>query len=319
MEGTQENRNGISQKNPRLPPRCAALLIAFIAGVPAGAMGFVIHAATRYWPEPWGGGASGMLVVAVLFPPMILLQKNLLKPLFRWTGLRLVTILENLRPESFRDAGFGLLLFCCGIFSIMVTEAALMSLLPGGLGEHRGGIFPLAVVWFMGLVVVTGFIASAEVFMDQEPEDAKIDGPAGQTGAGLTRLYFAGVANLCLGAPLLVWVTLRLLVAPLEPVVGMLMGATLGTAIGIGDGTKAGLPSWRPLAVGLILADLAAAAVGLPAAWAITEYGFAESEWLPALLSAFSFIGMTVLTGFSADWVIRKIAGGGEALGEVGQ
>jgi len=313
MEGTHEDPNGISQKYPRLTPRRAALLIAVIAGLSAGAMGLAPLVATRYWPEEWGGFAVSLMLFGVLFPPMLAAQKALLRRLFRWSGLRLIDLLESLETGKVRDDGFFMLLMGAGLLGIFAVQLPLFSILPADEEGSSFSVFPLVIVWYMGLVQGAALQAAAEVFPDQKPEGAEEEDEEGSPPVSLTRAYMAGVVNLAIIGPLLFWQ----MPAPFELAASALFGATMGAALGVHGGSFPRPPGWRQLATGLILADIAAAVAGFAVARMLAAYGLADGDWIPGIAAFALFFAMMLLTGFAAERLTRRFAGGGEELEEV--
>lgn len=300
MDGKQENN---------MSPRRAALLIAAIGGMSAGATAFVFDVLSDYWPELWGGHSVALMATMVLIPGFMGLQKELLKPLFRWTGFRLVTQDKGAGSNKPRDTGFGILLLG-GMFSIFVTEIALSTMLPGGVRAYNGSIGPIAFIFFMA----SGVMASAEVFPDQN-KDAVKSGKADETRrASYGPAYRAGLVNLCFAVPLFIWLAPRLLAAPVALAIGLLLGLTMGAVLGIAAGASAGHANGRLLAIGLLVADLTAVAVTLPAAWAVRAWGYADSDWLPPLAMLAAFFGMTALTGFTAERLMRGPGGAGKEI-----
>ena len=312
MDGKQED-NMAAEQIPRLPPRRAALLIAAIAGVSAGAMGVVPLIAMRDWPEEWGGFAVSIMLFGVMFPPMLAAQKALLRLLFRWSGLRLIDLLESLETGKVRDDGFFMLLMGAGVSPILAVQLPLATLLPvPDEGPAFTMVIPLAIVWYLGLVQGAGLQASAEVFPDQKPEDAEEEPDSGSP-IKFTRAYLAAVANLAIAGPLLFWQ----MPGPFELAAGALFGATVGAALGVHGGSIPRPPGWRRLAAALIFADIAATVAEFAAAQTLAAYGLADSDWIPGLAAFILFFAMMILGHVVAEGLTRKFAGGGKALGEV--
>jgi hypothetical protein len=307
MDGKHENYGVPTGETPRLPPRRAALLIAVVGGLSAGAMGFVPLVAMRYWPEGWGGFAVSVMLFAVMFPPMLVAQKALLRRLFRWSGLRLIDLLEGLKTGNIRDDGFFMLLMGAGVFGILAVQLPLASLLPAVEEGATFMVLPLAIVWYLGLVQGAGLLASAEVFPDQKPKDAEEEDEDGPP-ISFTRAYLAAVANLAIAGPLLFWQ----MTGPFELAAGALAGATAGAALGVHEGCFPRPTSWRLLAAGLFIADLAAAATGFAAAHTLAAYDLADSDWIPGIAALALFIAMLILSNGAAEGLTRKFAVGGE-------
>ena len=300
---------------PRLPPRRAALLIAAIAGVSAGAMGFVPLVAMRDWPEEWGGFAVSIMLFGVMFPPMLAAQKALLRLLFRWSGLRLIDLLESLKTGKVRDDGFFMLLMGAGVSPILAVQLPLATLLPvPDEGPAFTMVIPLAIVWYLGLVQGAGLQASAEVFPDQKPEDAEEE-PDSRSPIKFTRAYLAAVANLAIAGPLLFWQ----MPGPFELAAGALFGATVGAALGVHGGSIPRPPGWRQLATGLVLADIAAAVAGFAVAQMLAAYGLADGDWIPGIATLALFVAMMILGHGAGEGLTRKLMDDGEEIEEAGE
>ena len=307
MEGTHEDRSGVSLKKPPLTPRRAALLIHAIAGLSAGAMGVAPLVAMRYWPDEWGGFVVSIMLFAVMFPPVLVAQKALLCRLFRWSGLRLIDLLGSLETGKIRDDGFFMLLMGAGLLGIAAVLVPLFSFMPADAEGSSFSVFPMAIVWYIGLVQNAAIWASAETFPDQKPEGAEEEDDGEEPATSMTHVYLAGVFNLGFAGALTFW----LIQGPFEPVAGALAGATTGAAIGMRDGAGDRIAGWRLLAAGLVLADIAAVAIGFAVAQTLAAYGLADSDWITGIATFALVITMMILTGFAAERLTRRFAGGG--------